>query len=56
MIIINAKKANLNHFHTCLIIFLASDDLEAGLTQNGLTVTLVDGLVEKEKAGLVLII
>jgi hypothetical protein len=50
-----AKRASLNHFQTCLPTFLALLDLDAGLTQNGLTVTLPEALVEKENAGLVLI-
>jgi hypothetical protein len=55
IIIIKANKANLLHFQICLPIFLALPDLEVGLTQNGLTVTLPELEVEKENAGLVLI-
>jgi hypothetical protein len=50
----NANKANLDHFQICLPIFLALLDLEAGLTQKGLTVTLPEPVLEKENAGLVL--
>jgi hypothetical protein len=49
-----AKIASLPHFQICLPTFLALPDLLVDLTQNGLTVTLPEPVLEKENAGLVL--
>jgi hypothetical protein len=50
-----AKIANLSHFQTIFQTFLAWPVFVTGFTQNGLTTLGLAELVEKEKAGLVLI-